>query len=401
MKISQTKDIRTANRLTIIRHILDKKDISRARISEDTGLNKATVSTIVKEWMNLRLVEENTTGDSNGGRKPIILTLAESAGYCIAVDMGVTRVNLILVNIKNEIVARSSFAIRDIAFSNVYASLCSSIDQLVAQMPVSTYGLFGISLAIRGIVDLDGVIRFIPQFDWHNVDIRSLLCERYQVPVYIDNDGNLGAAMESRLYPQYKELTVLSISDTISCGMITHGNLVRGYLGFANAVGHHTVNIRETRQCSCGKYGCWEQYCSDQSLIDETNRLRETPIHDIEDYIELVKQQDPAALRVLQSFIKNLAIGLSNIIFFMNSEMIILNSRLLQALPYLLPEIMKVIILPITHTQEILLSTLGNEGPILGASRKAIEEFSRPFLPCKRIKNGTPSDEGEIGRAHV
>ncbi len=375
MKISQTKDIRTANRLTIIRHILDKKDISRARISEDTGLNKATVSTIVKEWMNLRLVEENTTGDSNGGRKPIILTLAESAGYCIAVDMGVTRVNLILVNIKNEIVARSSFAIRDIAFSNVYASLCSSIDQLVAQMPVSTYGLFGISLAIRGIVDLDGVIRFIPQFDWHNVDIRSLLCERYQVPVYIDNDGNLGAAMESRLYPQYKELTVLSISDTISCGMITHGNLVRGYLGFANAVGHHTVNIRETRQCSCGKYGCWEQYCSDQSLIDETNRLRETPIHDIEDYIELVKQQDPAALKVLQSFIKNLAIGLSNIIFFMNSEMIILNSRLLQALPYLLPEIMKVIILPITHTQEILLSTLGNEGPILGASRKAIEEF--------------------------
>ena len=375
MKISQTKDIRTANRLTIIRHILDKKDISRARISEDTGLNKATVSTIVKEWMNLRLVEENTTGDSNGGRKPIILTLAESAGYCIAVDMGVTRVNLILVNIKNEIVARSSFAIRDIAFSNVYASLCSSINQLVAQMPVSTYGLFGISLAIRGIVDLDGVIRFIPQFDWHNVDIRSLLCERYQVPVYIDNDGNLGAAMESRLYPQYKELTVLSISDTISCGMITHGNLVRGYLGFANAVGHHTVNIRETRQCSCGKYGCWEQYCSDQSLIDETNRLRETPIHDIEDYIELVKQQDPAALRVLQSFIKNLAIGLSNIIFFMNSEMIILNSRLLQALPYLLPEIMKVIILPITHTQEILLSTLGNEGPILGASRKAIEEF--------------------------
>ena len=81
MKISQTKDIRTANSLTIIRHILDKKEISRARISEDTGLNKATVSTIVKDWMNLKLVEETTTGDSNGGRRPIILTLSEHAGY--------------------------------------------------------------------------------------------------------------------------------------------------------------------------------------------------------------------------------------------------------------------------------------------------------------------------------
>lgn len=50
MKISQTKDIRSANRLTIIKYIQDYRQTSRARISEETGLNKATVSTIVKEW---------------------------------------------------------------------------------------------------------------------------------------------------------------------------------------------------------------------------------------------------------------------------------------------------------------------------------------------------------------
>lgn len=68
MKISLTKDIRSANRLTIIKHILNKKHISRARISEETGLNKATVSTIVKAWMSLKLVEETTTGDHEGHR---------------------------------------------------------------------------------------------------------------------------------------------------------------------------------------------------------------------------------------------------------------------------------------------------------------------------------------------
>ena len=52
-----------------------------------------------------------------------------------------------------------------------------------------------------------------------------------------------------------------------------------------------------------------------------------------------------------------------------------MNSKLLRAFPYLLPEIMKATVLPITHSQEILLSTLGDEGPILGASAKAIEEF--------------------------
>lgn len=375
MIISQTKDIRSANRLTIIKHILNKKRISRARISEETGLNKATVSTIVKEWMSLKLVEETTTGDSNGGRKPIILTLAARAGYCIALDLGAQAVTLILTDLNNEILARSSFPIEEQAFSHVYQQIYIHLDKLMREIPPCPYGLIGISLAVRGIIDLDGVIRFIPRLGWHNIDIKSLLEQRYHVPVYIDNDGNLAASMESRIHPQYQEMTVVCITDVISCGMISGGQLIRGYLGFANAVGHHTVNTRETRRCSCGKYGCWEQYCSDRYLLDEVNRRREIPLTDIDQFIELVKKQDTEALDVLDGFIRNLAIGLSNIIFFLNSEMIILNSHLIQSLPYLMPEIMKDIVLPITHTQEILISTLGSDAPILGASLKAIEEF--------------------------
>ncbi len=375
MKISQTKDIRSANRLTIIKHILNKKHISRARISEETGLNKATVSTIVKEWMSLKLVEETAAGDSSGGRKPIILTLAARAGYCIAMDIGTQAVTLILTDLNNEILVRVSFPIQEQAFSHVYQQIYLHLDKLMKDIPPCPYGLIGISLAVRGIIDLDGVIRFIPRLGWHNIDIKSLLEQRYHVPVYIDNDGNLAASMEYRIHPQYQEMTVLCITDVISCGMISNGQLIRGYLGFANAVGHHTVNIQETRRCSCGKFGCWEQYCSDRCLLDEISRRRDVPLTDIDQFIGLVKKQDGDALDVLDGFIRNLAIGLSNIIFFLNCEMIILNSHLIQSLPYLMPEIMKDIVLPITHTQEILISTLGSDAPILGASLKAIEEF--------------------------
>ena len=375
MKISQTKDIRSANRLTIIKYIQDHRQTSRARISEETGLNKATVSTIVKEWMSMNLVRETTMGDSSGGRPPINLTLCARAGFCIAVDIGVRQVGLLLTDLNNDIISRSSFSIEAPDFSHVYRQLYTSLDRLIQEIPASSYGLIGISLSVRGIIDLDGIIRFIPKLKWHNIDLKSLFEQRYQVPVFIDNDGNLAASMEYRLHPQYRELTVLSITDVISCGMITNGQLIRGYLGFANAVGHHTINMEETRQCSCGKYGCWEQYSSEQCLIDEMNLRLETPISDIDSFIRLVKEQNSDALEILDRYIENLAIGLSNIIFFINCEMIILNSRLIQSLPYLLPEIIKRTILPITHGQEILISTLGKEAPILGASRKAIEEF--------------------------
>ena len=109
----------------------------------------------------------------------------------------------------NEIISRQSIPISRQAFSHVYQQIYLAIDKLIRDIPPCPYGLIGISLAVRGIIDLDGVIRFIPKLQWHNIDIKSLLEQRYHVPVYIDNDGNLAASMESRLHPQYEELTLL------------------------------------------------------------------------------------------------------------------------------------------------------------------------------------------------
>ena len=74
MKITQTKDIRAVNRWEIIKQILHSYPISRVDIWNITGLNKATVSTIVKEWIDAGLLAESQLGHSEGGRKPILLT---------------------------------------------------------------------------------------------------------------------------------------------------------------------------------------------------------------------------------------------------------------------------------------------------------------------------------------
>ena len=62
MKITQTKDIRAVNRWEIIKQILHSYPISRVDICNITGLNKATVSTIVKEWIDAGLLTETELG---------------------------------------------------------------------------------------------------------------------------------------------------------------------------------------------------------------------------------------------------------------------------------------------------------------------------------------------------
>lgn len=90
MKITNTKDMRLFNSLKVLNEIISHTMISRADISVITNLNKGTVSSIVKNLMELNLVSETSIGNSTGGRKPIMLTLNKHIGFCISLEIGVT-----------------------------------------------------------------------------------------------------------------------------------------------------------------------------------------------------------------------------------------------------------------------------------------------------------------------
>ena len=233
------------------------------------------------------------------------------------------------------------------------------------------------------------------------MDLRALLEERYQVPVSLDNDGNLAALAQQDLIENESEakdgqpqdaplqsLAMVNIGNSISVGLITNGEVFRGFHGFANAIGHHTINFDEPVQCSCGKYGCWEQYCSDGAVIAHANSVLPKPISSIQELVVLIRHQDPIAQQVLDRFITYLAVGLTNIIFIFDCQAIVISSELLYSLPYYLPEILRKMVLPITHAEKVVLSPLGKSGPILGAAQQAICQFYQGVANTIETTNG-------------
>ena len=390
MKITQTRDIRSVNRWEIFRQILLQHPISRMELCARTGLNKATVSTIVKEWMELGLLLEADLGTSSSGRKPVLLQPVTDAGYAIAVDLDVNSAQVVATDLSGErVIAQRRFTIEQHDFPSVCAQLFHTIDEIVAGRPASRYGLIGIGVAIHGVVDLGGTIRFVPQLDWHNIDIRTLLEERYGVAASVDSDGNLAATMQQKVEMRLpnesdadsedsttvSNLMLVNISGTISAGLVIDGKVLRGYHGFANAIGHHTVKFDEPAQCHCGRYGCWEQYCSDEAIIAYANTMLAEPIASMDELIDLIRHQDPAAQKALDYFLTHVAIGLTNIIFIFDTQLIAINSQLLNAFPYYLPEVQRRMTLPITHSERVVLARMGAHGAILGAADAAVERF--------------------------
>ncbi len=74
--ISSKYTIRELNQATLLKTIIEKKEVFRAELAAATGLNKASVSDITKKLLDDQLIVETRVGDAStaGGRKPIMLT---------------------------------------------------------------------------------------------------------------------------------------------------------------------------------------------------------------------------------------------------------------------------------------------------------------------------------------
>ena len=70
--------IRDINTRLVLETIIESESISRAAISKKLGLTKATISIIVQELINKKLVIEVGSDDTKLGRKPILLSLKKS-----------------------------------------------------------------------------------------------------------------------------------------------------------------------------------------------------------------------------------------------------------------------------------------------------------------------------------
>lgn len=104
MDIADQNFVKKINQKLLLNEILHHAPISRAKLSERTGLNKSTVSSQVSTLMKEHLVYEIGQGESSGGRRPVLLMFNKRAGYSIGIDVGVDYVNGILTDLEGSMI---------------------------------------------------------------------------------------------------------------------------------------------------------------------------------------------------------------------------------------------------------------------------------------------------------
>nr|WGD66724.1 ROK family protein [Bacillus velezensis] len=378
MDIADQAFVKKVNQKLLLNEILKNSPISRAKLSEMTGLNKSTVSSQVNTLMKENLVFEIGQGQSSGGRRPVMLVFNKKAGYSVGIDVGVDYINGILTDLEGTIVLDQHHHLECNSPEITKDILIEMIHHFIANMPQSPYGLIGIGICVPGLIDKNQKIVFAPNSNWRDIDLKSFIQKKFNVPVFIENEANAGAYGEKVFgaAKNHDNMIYVSIGTGIGIGVIINNDLYRGVGGFSGEMGHMTIDFNGLK-CSCGNRGCWELYASEKALI-KSLKTKEKKVS-TQDIIDLAHLNDIGTLHALQNFGFYLGIGLTNILNTFNPQAIILRNSIIESHPMVLhsikSEVSSRVYSHLDNSYELLPSFLGKNAPALGMSSIVIDHF--------------------------
>ncbi len=325
--------VRESNRSLVLNYIREHTTVSRSDLAPYTGLSRTAIGNIVDELVKEGIVqqEEHRIGDD---RRTNLLSFNATAGYILGGTLGSQHLSVVLADLGGQ--SRQHL---EVPFSlskgpeEGLPLLGKLLKVFVAQQQIAWDMIVGLGL---GIVS---PLAYVPQKTplpaafarWANVDIQQTLESDLGVPVYLDNDGNMGALGESRYGAGRNEGNIIyvKVGSGISGGLILHHEIYRGYAGIAGEIGHIPVDLHG-HLCQCGRSGCLETVASKNGILREVQRFFPT-LTTLPQVIEAAREGNAACAGALERAGRYLGFALAGLVNTLNPSLIVLDGSTMQA----------------------------------------------------------------------
>lgn len=379
------KLIKKINTNAILNVIRINGMVSRAEIAKILKLNPATVSSNVVDLLELGLIRERGSGDSSGGRKPIMLELDYDNVYVIGVHTELTHANIGIVDLKGTIIDKKVYPYGDIIGDDgqaILRSVIEGIDDTFKKTSVDKEKIIGIGVGLHGLVDsAAGESVFAPKFHWHHLKIGDMLAEKYDMPIMVDNDVRVMALGEKWFgrAQQSENFILINVGEGIGGALFINGKLYSGKAFGAGEVGHIKVTHKQL-QCECGNTGCLTMIASEEAIINSVKEMEcvEGKVT-LDKIIDCARAGDAKALSILKNAGDYIGTGVGIIINIINPETIILTGTVLKAKEFFFDNIIEgakksSIIDNLTKTT-IDVSAIEEDLGVIGASTLVLEDL--------------------------
>jgi predicted NBD/HSP70 family sugar kinase len=254
--------------LRIVNLVRTGEATTRPEIGKVTGLGRGVVSQRVDQAISIGFLGEGEFGASSGGRAPRTLRFRAEQGRIIICALGAAHIRVGIAALDGDIVdhAHRTWDIGQGPEKTIDAVMALVDDVLKKHPKVPAWGVV---VGLPGPVDFTTGQPVAPPImpGWNGFDVRTPFEERFNAPVWVDNDSNLLALGErARRRDSLADLIYCKIGSGIGAGLLSKGRIHRGANGAAGDIGHVRVSDSDV-QCRCGKTGCREAVAGGWALV--------------------------------------------------------------------------------------------------------------------------------------
>lgn len=377
--------LRKANQNRVLDLLRTEGPLTQADLARRAALSRSTVSSIVAELQSAGMISFNSDVEASSHRKPgrpgSLLSLDPSVGAVIGVDIDHERLSVLVADAAHTVLAEDHRVLeRDHDARDVMRLTSRLVDRTVQRSGVKRERLAGVGVGLAGPVDLV-TGRIHPSSiapSWQFVDARKELEDLLKLPVYIDNDANLGALAEMMWGAGrgVSEAAYVKVDTGVGVGIVMHGRIYRGATGTAGEIGHSTVD-ENGPVCRCGNRGCLEGLVGTPALL-ESLRTRYRADLTMDDVLRLAMDGDVGCRRALADAGRLLGVQVANLCNLLNPRLVIIAGKLSEGgeivLEPLRTSFARHALPHAVETVEVVRAALGDRATALGAAALAMHE---------------------------
>ena len=265
-----------------------------------------------------------------------------SDGYWIGVDLGGTKVLAGLFDHHLTLLARAKHPTgAEGGPAGVLGRIRQAVDAVVREAKVDPALVRGLGFGIPGQIEPNTTtVRFAPNLNWRDVDVRPHLPADWHWPVVLENDVRMGTYGEfvHGAAKGARNVFGIFVGTGVGGGLILDGELFTGFNGHAGEVGHIVLHWRkgDTLETLAGRK--YQMKRARTVLEDGPKRSRKAWKGIDPDKVkskelaELYVAGDPVAVQVVDDAARAVGAGVGSVLNLLSPEVVVLGGGVAGAL---------------------------------------------------------------------
>ena len=304
--------------------------------------------------------------------------------YALGIDIGGTAIKLGLFQTDGTLLEKWQIPTRtEKNGAYVLPDALESIRAVMARRSILWDDVEGAGMGVPGPVNDEGTVFRCVNLGWDVFHVPGKMRELEPClrRVKVSNDVNAAALGElwKGSAKGYHSAFLVTLGTGIGGGLVLNDRIVNGANGGAGEIGHFCVEPEEPEQCSCGGYGCLEQYASARGLLRCARKVMPDAPQNMsaKTVCDMARDGDPIAVNLLDQLGRKLGWTLTAVAGSVDPDVFVIGGGLSHAGDVLLNKIEYYYRKYAFHAfrdTEFVLAELGNDAGIYGCVRMLLQE---------------------------